>query len=73
MPPSNKTAQADPQPGDIYYKWGQSFLVTQVTMGCVFTWPSLSAHRDWVGICYFRDWATDADKYLPTEVTNVNN
>jgi len=51
----------DPQDGDALRKWEQTFFVARVTQGCVFTWPSLSAHRDWVGLLYFRAWAKDAD------------
>ena len=60
----------DPVVGDILHRWEQNFLVTQVTQGCVFCKPSLSAHKDWVGIQFFREWAANSE-VVYMEATNA--
>lgn len=56
----------NPHAGDVLHKWDRSFLVTSVTQGCIFVAPSLSAHKAWVGILFYREWAATA------EVTHVS-
>lgn len=53
--------RVDPRPGDVLRKWEQNCEVLRVAQGCVFTRPSLSAHKDWVGIQYFEAWALSAE------------
>ena len=50
----------DPRPMDALKRWNTTHLVLRVEQGCVFTQPSLAAHREWVGIQYYREWAKDA-------------
>lgn len=57
----------DPKAGDILHKWDRAFLVTRHDQGCVFVQPSLSAHKDWVGLLFFREWAKDSSvRYMET-------
>lgn len=57
----HRNPRMEPAAGDCFRRWEQSVEVTRVTQGMVFTLPSLSAHRDWVGILYFREWADGAE------------
>ena len=51
----------NPIQGDILKKWDQCFLVNRCDQGMVFVMPSLSAHRDWIGLLFFREFAATAD------------
>lgn len=57
---NSRDPRLDPKPGDILKRWG-IHLVLENQQGCVFTQPSLSAHKEWVGILFFREWATNAE------------
>lgn len=61
---ADRDPKMDPQPGDVFHKWDQNFLVDRVTQGCIFSKPSLSAHKNWVGVLYFRAWAASAEVVL---------
>ncbi len=50
----------DPRAGDVLHKWDKNFLVVRNEQGCVYVNPSLSAHKDWVGLLFFREWAVNA-------------
>jgi len=56
-----RNPKMEPQAGDVFHKWGQNFLIIRHTQGCVFIGPSLSAHREWVGLLFFREWAANAE------------
>ena len=56
-----RDARMVPLAGDVLKRWGQCVLITRVEQGCVFSQPSLSAHKDWVGILFYREWAKGAD------------
>ncbi len=51
----------EPKAGDVLHKWDSNFLVTRHDQGCVYMEPSLSAHKGWVGLLFFREWASGAD------------
>ena len=51
----------DPRFGGVFHKWAQNFLINGVNQGCVFVSPSLSAHRGWIGILHFTEWAKGAE------------
>lgn len=51
----------NPCAGDIFKRWEQTWLVLQVTQGCVYTRPPLSAHKEWAGILFFREWAKNSE------------
>ena len=57
-----------PQAGDVLHKWNRNFLVTGVNQGCVYVQPSLSAHKAWVGVLFFREWAVGAEVVHVEEV-----
>lgn len=50
-----------PVTGDVFRKWDRNYLVTKNVMGAIYTMPSLSGHREWVGIKFFREWAKTAE------------
>jgi hypothetical protein len=58
-----RNPKMDPRKGDIFTKGGDAFLVTNHTQGCVYVHPSLSAHREWIGLLFFREWAAGAEIY----------
>jgi hypothetical protein len=58
---NERNPRMDPEPGDVFHKWDRNFLVTRVEMGMVFVQPSLSAHKAWVGVLFFREWAANAE------------
>jgi hypothetical protein len=51
----------DPRAGDTLIKWHRAFYVLRVNQGCIFVQPSLSAHKEWVGLLFYREWAKDAE------------
>ena len=45
-----------------FTKWDSNFPgYAPRSGGCVYTEPSLSAHKGWVGLLFFREWASGAD------------
>lgn len=56
-----RNPKMNPMAGDVLHKWDCNFLVTRVEQGCVYTEPSLSAHKAWIGILFFREWAYGAE------------
>ena len=61
LPKNERDPRSAPRTGDVIRKWEQNFLINDVVMGCVYTSPPLTAHRDWVGIQYFKEWAKTAE------------
>lgn len=51
----------NPLPGDVLHRWDRNTIVVRCEQGCVFTEPSLSAHKPWVGVLFYRGWASHAE------------
>ena len=62
---SGRDPRMNPEAGDVLHKWDRDFFVARVTMGCVFVEPSLSAHKAWIGVLFFREWAATAEVVHP--------